>query len=96
MWEKLARLEELRRESELGGGQARLDAQHQRGKLSVRERLDLMLDDDSFVEVDRFVTGRALASVPGRCSRALASWVEPPCRSTSWPRRSTTQPTRSK
>ncbi len=40
MEEKLARLEELRRESELGGGQARLDAQHARGKLSARARLE--------------------------------------------------------
>ena len=62
MQEKLARLEELRRESELGGGQARLDAQHARGKLSARERLDLVLDDGSFVEMDRFVTVR---SAPG-------------------------------
>ena len=58
MREKLARLQELRRESELGGGQSRLDAQHARGKLSARERLDLVLDDGSFVEMDRFVTGQ--------------------------------------
>ena len=59
MREKLARLEELRREAELGGGQARLDAQHARGKLSARERLAFVLDEGSFVELDRFVTGRA-------------------------------------
>jgi len=57
--EKLDRLEELRRESELGGGQDRLDAQHKRGKLSARERLDLLLDEGSFVELDRFVTHRS-------------------------------------
>ena len=96
MREKLARLEELRREYELGSGQVRPGAQHQRGKLSPRERLDLALDDDPFVEMDRFITGWALASMPGGCSSALASWVEPPCRSTSWPRRPTAQSTRSK
>jgi propionyl-CoA carboxylase beta chain len=60
MREKLERLDELRRESELGGGKERLEAQHQRGKLSARERLDLLLDDDSFVELDRFVTHRTV------------------------------------
>jgi propionyl-CoA carboxylase beta chain len=56
--DKLRRLEELRRQAELGGGEARLQAQHERGKLSARERLDLLLDEGSFVELDRFVTGR--------------------------------------
>jgi propionyl-CoA carboxylase beta chain len=59
MREKLHRLEELRREATLGGGEARVRAQHERGKLSARERLDLLLDDGSFVEMDRFVTHRA-------------------------------------
>jgi propionyl-CoA carboxylase beta chain len=58
MSEKLKQLEELRRESELGGGKKRLEAQHERGKLSARERLDLLLDEGSFVELDRFVTHR--------------------------------------
>ncbi len=58
MREKLKRLDELRRESELGGGKERLEAQHERGKLSARERLDLLLDEGSFVELDRFVTHR--------------------------------------
>ncbi len=59
MDEKLKRLSELRREAEQGGGEARLKAQHARGKLSARERIDLLLDDGSFVELDRFVTHRA-------------------------------------
>ncbi len=42
-----------------GGGEARLRAQHEKGKLSARERLDLLLDEDSFVELDRFVTHRS-------------------------------------
>ncbi len=57
--DKLKRLEELSRRAELGGGPERLRAQHQRGKLSARERLDLLLDERSFVELDRFVTNRA-------------------------------------
>jgi propionyl-CoA carboxylase beta chain len=59
MREKLQQLEALRREAELGGGEDRLKAQHERGKLSARERLDLLLDEGSFVELDRFVTHRA-------------------------------------
>ena len=58
MREKLERLSELRRKAELGGGEKRLKAQHDRGKLSARERLDLLLDEGSFVELDRFVTHR--------------------------------------
>jgi propionyl-CoA carboxylase beta chain len=59
MRDELARLENLRREAEQGGGAERLRAQHERGKLSARERLDLLLDDGSFVEFDRFVTHRS-------------------------------------
>src|SRR5262245_26054924 len=58
MRDKLKHLEDLRRDAQLGGGEARLQAQHERGKLSARERLDLLLDPNSFVELDRFVTHR--------------------------------------
>src|SRR5687767_3019306 len=47
--------------SEQGGGAARIAQQHKKGKLSARERLDLLLDEGSFVELDRFVTHRATA-----------------------------------
>ncbi len=57
--EKLARLDELKRIAEQGGGAERLEAQHKRGKLSARERLDWLLDEGSFVELDRFVTHRS-------------------------------------
>ena len=57
--DKLARLRRLREESLLGGGEARVAQQHQRGKLTARERLELLLDDDSFTELDAFVTHRA-------------------------------------
>ena len=59
MREKLELLERRRAESEQGGGAARLKAQHDKGKLSARERLDLLLDEGSFVELDRFVTHRS-------------------------------------
>ena len=58
--EKLRRLEELRREADLGGGEDRLKAQHAKGKLSARERLELLIDQGSFVELDRFVTHRSV------------------------------------
>ena len=56
--ERLHRLDQLRHEAEQGGGPDRIRAQHERGKLSARERLDLLLDEGSFVELDRFVTHR--------------------------------------
>ena len=59
MRDKLDRLEQLREESRAGGGARRLEAQHAKGKLSARERLDLLLDEGSFVELDRFVTHRS-------------------------------------
>ncbi len=59
MRDKLALLERRAAEAELGGGAARLKAQHDKGKLSARERLDLLLDEGSFVELDRFVVHRS-------------------------------------
>ena len=59
MRDKLALLEQRRAESELGGGVARIEAQHKKGKLSARERIDLLLDDGSFTELDRFVVHRS-------------------------------------
>src|SRR4030081_2442474 len=59
MRDKLDLLERRRAESELGGGKKRLKAQHEKGKLSARERLDLLLDEGSFVELDRFVVHRS-------------------------------------
>ncbi|MBT8335915.1 MAG: methylmalonyl-CoA carboxyltransferase, partial [Gemmatimonadetes bacterium] len=59
MKEKLAHLEDLRRRSQLGGGEARVEAQRARGKLTARERVDLLLDEGSFIELDRFVTHRS-------------------------------------
>src|ERR1044071_7484735 len=58
MQEILAKLEIKRAEARLGGGQKRIDAQHARGKLTARERLDLLLDEGSFEEFDMFVEHR--------------------------------------
>ncbi|MGH2466345.1 MAG: acyl-CoA carboxylase subunit beta [Candidatus Limnocylindrales bacterium] len=49
----------MRAASRLGGGQDRIERQHARGKLTARERLELLLDPASFVEFDAFVTNRA-------------------------------------
>jgi len=59
MRDKLDLLDQRRRQSELGGGVARIKAQHAKGKLSARERLDVLLDEGSFTELDRFVTHRS-------------------------------------
>jgi propionyl-CoA carboxylase beta chain len=59
MRDKLRLLQERQAEAELGGGAARLKAQHDKGKLSARERLDVLLDPGSFVELDRFVIHRS-------------------------------------
>ncbi|MEO6207169.1 MAG: acyl-CoA carboxylase subunit beta [Candidatus Limnocylindrales bacterium] len=48
----------MRAEAMLGGGTARIEQQHARGKLTARERLDLLLDADSFIELGAFVTNR--------------------------------------
>ncbi|MDT2022734.1 acyl-CoA carboxylase subunit beta [Methylocella sp. CPCC 101449] len=55
----IADLEQRRTKAALGGGQARIDAQHKRGKLTARERIDLLLDHDSFEEFDMFVQHRS-------------------------------------
>jgi acetyl-CoA carboxylase carboxyltransferase component len=56
--ERIERLKKLREKAKLGGGQRRIDAQHQKGKLTARERLDLLLDEGSFEEFDMFVQHR--------------------------------------
>ena len=56
--ERFALLEQMRAASREGGGAARITKQHEAGKLTARERLDLLLDPGSFVELDAFVTNR--------------------------------------
>jgi propionyl-CoA carboxylase beta chain len=57
--DQIALLARKRAEAEQGGGEARIAAQHAKGKLTARERLDLLLDEGSFTELDRFVTHRS-------------------------------------
>ncbi|CDQ92480.1 unnamed protein product, partial [Oncorhynchus mykiss] len=52
------RIDRKRNAALIGGGQKRIDAQHKRGKLTARERVELLLDKDSFVECDMFVEHR--------------------------------------
>ena len=55
---KIKRLSELKAQSRLGGGEVRIEAQHKKGRLTARERIDLLLDKGSFRELDALVTHR--------------------------------------
>lgn len=59
--ERIRELVEKREQAHLGGGQKRIDAQHEKGKLTARERINLLLDDGSFEEYDMFVTHRTFS-----------------------------------
>ncbi|NLY77912.1 MAG: methylmalonyl-CoA carboxyltransferase [Tissierellia bacterium] len=58
MKEKIEKLLETKRKIELGGGEKRIEKQHSQGKLTARERINLLLDEGSFIEIDAFVTHR--------------------------------------
>jgi propionyl-CoA carboxylase beta chain len=60
MQDIIERLEAKRKAAALGGGQHRIDVQHNRGKLTARERLELLLDEGSFEEWDTFVEHRCV------------------------------------
>ena len=60
MQDIIEQLEKKRAAARLGGGQKRIDAQHSKGRLTARERLDILLDEDSFEEYDMYVTHRAV------------------------------------
>lgn len=55
MEDKLKKLNEIKQSALFGGGADKIDAQHKKGKLTARERLDLLLDEGSFEEIDMFV-----------------------------------------
>jgi acetyl-CoA carboxylase carboxyltransferase component len=55
---KIQNLREIKSQGRLGGGQERIEAQHQRGRLTARERIDLLMDKGSFREIDAFVMHR--------------------------------------
>jgi propionyl-CoA carboxylase beta chain len=59
MYKKIDELMDRKLKIHLGGGDARIDAQHKRGKLTARERIDLLLDEDTFVELNPFIQHRA-------------------------------------
>ncbi|MEE9611348.1 MAG: acyl-CoA carboxylase subunit beta [Desulfatiglandales bacterium] len=56
--DKIKELEKRNLEAELGGGQERIDKQHAKGKMTARERIDYLVDKDSFQEIDKFVVHR--------------------------------------
>src|SRR4029077_19664529 len=55
MHDIIAQLDEMRARARLGGGEKRIAAQHAKGKLTARERLRILLDEDSFEEYDMYV-----------------------------------------
>ena len=57
---KIQQLREMREKARLGGGQARIDRQHAKGKLTARERIERLLDPGTFRELDMFVTHRTV------------------------------------
>ena len=57
--EKIKELIQLRAQAHLGGGQKRIDSQHQKGKFTARERIAMLLDEGSFDEIDTFVLHRS-------------------------------------
>jgi len=59
MKERIEQLLQARKEIELGGGEKGIKKQHERGKLTARERINLLLDEGSFVEIDAFVKHRS-------------------------------------
>ena len=57
--EKLKLLRQKKAEAKLGGGEKRIEEQHKKGKLTARERLEILLDEDSFEEFDMFMVHRS-------------------------------------
>ncbi|WP_227937674.1 acyl-CoA carboxylase subunit beta [Alkalihalobacillus deserti] len=60
MFDKIEIMELRREKVKLGGGDARIDAQHDRGKLTARERIELLVDEGTFVEINPFIENRGL------------------------------------
>ncbi|HUG96702.1 MAG TPA: acyl-CoA carboxylase subunit beta [Nitrososphaera sp.] len=56
--EKIKRLASMKKSAESGGGNDKIEAQHSKGKLTARERIALLLDEGTFVELDKYVTHR--------------------------------------
>ncbi|GAA1376051.1 acyl-CoA carboxylase subunit beta [Peribacillus frigoritolerans] len=60
MFDKIEIMEERREKVKLGGGYTRIDAQHERGKLTARERIEILVDEGTFVEINPFIENRGL------------------------------------
>ena len=72
--ERAGRLREMRQAALRGGGPERIDRQHSANKLTARERLDLLLDPGSFIELDAFVTSRGSGvELPGQLAASEAT-----------------------
>lgn len=65
MFDKIEEMEERRWKVKNGGGDARIEAQHNRGKKTARERIDLLVDEGTFVEINPFIENRGLAIASG-------------------------------
>jgi hypothetical protein len=59
MKDKIQHLAKLKEEAKLGGGEEKIKSQHDKGKLTARERIDLLVDEGSFEEIDMFVKHRS-------------------------------------
>ncbi len=59
MKDKMAKLAKMEKQARAGGGAKRIEQQHAKGKLTARERIDLLLDKGSFEELDPFITHQA-------------------------------------
>jgi len=59
MYDKINELYDKRREVELGGGDEKIEKQHEKGKLTARERIDLLVDEGTFVELNPFIEHRS-------------------------------------
>ena len=70
----LDRLNEIKASAHLGGGQDRIDKQHETGKLTARERLDLLLDPGSFVEVDSLAVDNNIEGQPFYGDAVVTGW----------------------
>ena len=71
----LDRLEKRREQARAGGGEKRIEAQHKRGKLTARERIELLLDEGSFEEFDMFVEHRSDRFRHGEAARSPGDGV---------------------
>jgi propionyl-CoA carboxylase beta chain len=79
----LDRLEDRRAEARLGGGQQRIAAQHAKGKLTARERIEVLLDEGSFEEFDMFVTHRCTEFGMAETKYPATAWSPAGARSTA-------------